>query len=307
MARLQDLTHPRLRSISASHGGSRNSGNDAKGEVARQVRDLGRRFQVLGRIGWVAKGMVYLLIGLVALQIALDHGSGGEEASGTGAVATLANRPFGKVLVGLLGAGLLLYVVWRLFTAFLPGDWTGNALLQRIGYTVSAVIYASLALTVLQVMRSGNTSDRDQEDRAVTGGVNALLDSTAGRWLVGLIGVAVLGIAVAFVIKATSKSFQDDIALPSDPRERQILVRSGEVGWTARGASMALIGFFLIRSAVTYDASEAGGIDGSLRQFTRYSWGQLVVGLIAVGFAMYGLFCVISARHQRLRAPRNGS
>jgi Domain of Unknown Function (DUF1206) len=249
--------------------------------------------------------VVYLLIGVVALNIALDRGRGGEEASGTGAVATLADRPFGKVLIGVVGAGLVLYVIWRLFTAFLPGDWTGKALLERVGYLVSAVVYASLALTVVQIMGSGTGTDSNQEDQQVSGGVNALLDSTGGRWLVGLIGVVVLGIAVAFVHKATSKSFQDDLAMPSDARERKVLVRSGEIGWAARGASMALIGFFLIRSAVTYDASEAGGIDGSLRQFTQYSWGQVLVGLIAVGFAAYGLFCVISARHQRLRAPRN--
>ncbi|MFN0026215.1 MAG: DUF1206 domain-containing protein, partial [Acidimicrobiales bacterium] len=153
-------------------------------------------------------------------------------------------------------------------------------------------------------MQSGSATDSNQEDQAVTSGVSALLDNTAGRWLVGLAGVVVLGIAVAFVHKATSKSFQDDLSLPSDARERTMLVRSGEVGWAARGASMALIGFFLIRSAITYDASQAGGIDGSLRQFTQYGWGQVLVGVIAVGFAAYGVFCVISARHQRLRAPR---
>lgn len=317
MSRLQDLTHPKLRPASSAGDRSRSGGSpsgpgtvssggvDASGDVGRQAQDLGRRFQVLGRAGWVAKGVVYILIGLVALNIALDRGKGGEEASGTGAVAKLADRSFGKALIAVLGIGLALYVLWRLFTALLPGDWTGKALLERVGYLVSAVVYASLALTVLQIMQSGTGTDSNQEDQAVSSGVNALLDNSAGRVLVGIIGVVVLAVALAFAHKAYSKSFQDDLSLPSDARERQALLRSGEVGWAARGASMALVGFFLIRSAVTYDVSEAGGIDGSLRQFTQYRWGQVLVGLIAVGFAAYGVFCVISARHQRLRAPRN--
>ncbi len=306
MSRLQDLTHPRLKSGVGTENRSPSSGADVSGEVGRQAQDLGRRFQVLGRIGWVAKGVVYILIGVVALNIALDRGGNGQEASSSGAVSTLADRPFGMVLVAVLGVGVVLYMVWRLFTALLPGDWTGKALLERVGYMVSALAYAALALTMLQIVRSGNTAESNQEDQAVTSGVNALLDTTAGRWLVGFIGLVVLGIAVAFIHKATSKSFQDDLSLPSDPRERQALVRFGELGWAARGASMALVSFFLVRSAITYNSEEAEGIDGTLRQFTEYRWGQLLVGLIAIGFAAYGLFCVISARHQRLRAPRNG-
>ncbi|MFN0026216.1 MAG: DUF1206 domain-containing protein [Acidimicrobiales bacterium] len=159
MSRLQDLTHPKLRGMSGNRqpaGASRSPNNAGRGantnvsqDVGRQAQDLGRRFQVLGRIGWVAKGVVYLLIGLVALNIALDRGQGDQEASGTGAVAKLADRSFGKLLIGVLGAGLVLYVIWRLFTALLPGDWTGKALLYRVGYLVSALVYASLALTVV--------------------------------------------------------------------------------------------------------------------------------------------------------------
>ena len=302
MSALQTPTH------SPSRGPTGGGDGPAGPQAARQARDLGRRFQVLGRVGWVAKGLVYVLIGVVSLNIALDRGAADDEASGAGAIATLAERSYGKLLVGVLGVGLVLYLIWRLFTAFLPGDWTGKALFERIGYFVSALIYASLALTIVQILGSGaGASDKGSEDRKVSSGINTLMEQSYGRWLVGLVGVAVAIIAVVFAHKAYSRDFEDDLNMPADQREHKLIVRLGQLGWGARAASMALIAVFLLRAAYAYRSDQIGGIDASLREFTRYGWGQLAVGAIAVGFIAYGAFCVVSARHQRLEGPTNAS
>ncbi len=312
MSALQSLTHSRSRGPARGSGNNRGGGSGSGGsspagpQVARQAQDLGRRFQVLGRAGWVAKGLVYVLIGVVSLNIALDRDASDEEASGAGAIATLAERSYGKLLVAVLGVGLVLYMIWRVFTAFLPGDWTGKALLERIGYFVSALIYASLALTIAQILRSGaGASDKGSEDRKVSSGINSLMDQSYGRGLVGLVGVVVAVIAIAFAHKAYSRGFEDDLNMPADQREHKLIVRLGQFGWGARAASMALIAVFLLRAAYAHRSDQVGGIDASLREFTRFSWGQLAVGTIAVGFIAYGAFCVVSARHQRLEGPTN--
>jgi hypothetical protein len=132
-----------------------------------------------------------------------------------------------------------------------------------------------------------------------------MMEHTWGRWLVGLAALITFAVAADFVKKAWTASFRKDIAPSPNGTERRAIVRLGQFGWAARGASTALIGFFLARAAITYDASEAGGIDGSLRNFVGYNWGRAVVMAIAVGFVAYGLFCLISARYQRLQGPSN--
>lgn len=275
-------------------------------DVGRQAGELGRRFQTIGRIGWVAKGVVYLLIGVLAFTIVTDGASGGKDASSGGVIASIADRRFGGVLIVLVGAGLALYALWRLFTVVLPGDWTGKALLERIGYLVSAVVYGSLALTIAQIARSGSSEQAvDGEDRMVGDWVSRLMEHTGGRWLVGIAGVVVAGVAVAFAHKAWTRSFEDDLSFVSDANRKQAIVRLGQVGFMARAVSFSLIAFFLVRAAATFDPSEVGGIDGSLRQFSSYRWGGAVVSIVAVGFIAYGVFCIISAKYQRLQGPSN--
>jgi hypothetical protein len=274
--------------------------------VSHTARELGGRFQTIGRIGWVAKGVIYVLIGVLAFQIAREGQGSGEEANSGGAVATLADRSYGQVLVAILGIGLALYVVWRVFSALLPGDWTGHALLERIGYMVSAVIYGSLAWVMAQIVVGGGDQGAQQkEDSTLHGAVASMMERTWGRWIVGLAALVVLGVAVDFAKKAWTQSFRKDISPSPNGTERRAIIRLGQLGWAARAVSTALIAFFLARAAITYDASEAGGIDGSLRSFVGYRWGQAVVVAVAVGFVAYGLFCLISARYQRLRGPSN--
>lgn len=281
----------------------------ARHDAEQQAQDLGQRFQWAGRAGWLAKGVVYVLVGILAVGIARGDAGGGQEASNGGAIASLAEQSYGRALVVLVGIGLVLYAIWRLFTAVLPGDWTGRALLERIGNFISAVVYASLALTVSQVARSsgGSGAAGDREDRMVSDWVGELMQRPAGRWLVGAAGVVVAAVAVAFLQRAVTRKFEEDLAFGgATPTRRSAIVRLGQAGFAGRALSFALIALFLVRAAVTFDASEVGGIDGSLRQFTEFPWGRAVVALVAAGFVAYGLFCVLSASYQRLRGPRNG-
>lgn len=273
-------------------------------KAERAAQDFSDRFEWIGWAGWIAKGAVYALIGLLFLRIAWLGGSD-EEANQKGAIEEIADNAFGTTLLVVLAAGLALYVLWRLLTVVLPGDWTGRALLDRIGYAVSAVTYITVLVSIVDVIGSSASASGDEgEDRLIEGLVKGTLSMTAGRWLVALAGAVVIGIGVAFVHKGWTKSFRDDIS-GDDGLEGTLVDRLGIVGWIARGAVMIVIGWFLVLAAYRYDADEAAGFDDSIRQLTETGWGSGIAIGIALGFMAFGAFCIVSARHRDLLGPRN--
>ncbi|MEZ5226975.1 MAG: DUF1206 domain-containing protein [Acidimicrobiales bacterium] len=272
-------------------------------DIEERAEDAGERFEVVGRAGWVAKGFVYLLVGVLFVRIALGSSSG-EEANQAGAVEKIAEQPAGRVLLVALGVGLALYAIWRLLTAVLPGDWTGRALLDRIGYLVSAGIYSSLLLTIVGVIRQSSSSSGEREDRMVEGAVKDVLSMTAGRVLVVVGGLVVIGIGAAFIKKGVTRSFRDQMS-GDHGIEGTMIDRLGTVGWIARGASMGIIGGFLIRAAWLFDPDEAAGLDDSIRQLADHPVGAALSVAVGLGFIAYGVFAGLSARHRDLEGPRN--
>ncbi len=278
---------------------------DAGSNAAQQkAHEFSERFELIGRAGWLAKGVVYALIGLLFLRIAWLGGSD-EEANQKGALEEIADNPFGSTLLVVLAVGLLLYVIWRLLTVVLPGEWTGRALLDRIGYAISAITYTTVLISIVDVLRtSASSSGNEGEDRLIEGLVKDTLSMTAGRWIVALAGLVVIGIGVAFVKKGWTKSFRDDIS-GDYGLEGTLTDRLGIVGWIARGAVTIVIGWFLGLAAYRFDPDEAAGFDDSIRQLTETGWGAAFAVAIAIGFIAFGAFSIVSARHRDLEGPRN--
>lgn len=272
-------------------------------DLESTVEDVGERFAVLGRAGWVAKGLVYILVGVLFVRIAFGS-SGDNEANQAGAVEKIAEQPFGQLLLVALGTGLLLYAIWRLFTVVLPGDWTGKALLDRIGYLVSAGVYVSLLITIADIVRTASSDSDESEDRMIEGIVSDVLSITAGRTMVILAGLVVVGIGVAFGRKGVTRSFREQIS-GDDGIEGTLIDRLGTVGWIARGVSMAVIGAFLVRAAWTFDPDDAAGLDDSIRQLAENPFGAVLSAAVGLGFVTYGIFAALSARHRNLEGPRN--
>lgn len=290
--------------------------SSGSGTGSKSVEDLARRHPELvmfARAGWVAKGLVYGVVGLLAVQIALeatgrDEGTGtstgtADEASQTGAVAEIADSSFGEVVLYVLAGGLVLYAIWRLVSALLPAESTPKAWATRAGYVASAAVYGFLAWTALSFARHTTTSgDTQGEDAKVERFTRDLMDNTGGRWLVGAIGVAVIAIAVYFAIKGAKASFRDELEPRGvGPIRHEWIITLGRIGWIGRGIVMALIGWLLVRAAVRFDSQEAKGFDGALREATESTGGIALVWIAAVAIVMYGLFCVISAPRQRLK------
>lgn len=263
----------------------------------------------VGRIGWLAKGVVYVVAGFLALSVAAQASgwtdapvSDQGEASPTGAIKTVAASTGGTALLWLLAAGMLLYAAWRVVSALLPGGTDGEAMVHRIGYLVSALVYSTFAMSALALARD---SSHDQNGNTKVTDISAsVMSHTAGRFVIGAVGVIVIGVGLYRMKKGFSLDVADELNLGGlSPARLRWTKRIGAVGEVGRGVGFGLVGFFLVRSAISYVASEATGLDGALRRVATEWWGVFVVVIVGAGFVAYGAFCLLTFTRRRLQAP----
>lgn len=259
----------------------------------------------IARLGWVAKGVVYALIGVLTVPIALG-GGGGEEASQTGAIQQVAEAPFGTALLWLMAIGLLLYALWRLTTSLLPGDNDLDTWAHRIAYFSSAVIYGYLAWTAISFATGSGSSSGGGSG----GGDSAeklsktILEMPGGQWLLGLAGLGTLAVAGYFAYKGYANRFMAELDLSgASANERELIDKGGTIGWIGRALTTAFIGVFIVQAAITADPDEAKGFDQSLREVADNWWGSALVLIAGICLVAYGVFVIVSARRRRLVGP----
>ncbi len=263
----------------------------------------------LARLGWLAKGIVYLLAGLLALVVVgrsfgWSPVSGvSKEASPTGAIKQVAQSAGGPVVLVALAAGMFLYALWRLATAVLPGSTDAKGWVTRVGYAVSAIIYTTFGITAIALTKA-HAASRTNGNKTVTDITARVLQHTAGQWLIGIVGVVIVAAGLYRISLGVKSDVTRDVDMSdmSGPR-RQLTRRLGAIGEIGRGTALGLIGFFLIRAALTTSAGQATGLDGALRRLALVSWGKFVVAGVGLGFVAYGLFCVTTFTRRRLQAP----
>jgi hypothetical protein len=261
----------------------------------------------LGRAGWFAKGAVYLIAGYLILSVASKaqgwtDSAAAQEASPTGAIKTVADSSGGAPLLWMLAIGMLLYAGWRVVTALLPGKTDVEAWVHRIGYVVSAIIYTTFALSAVALARSAST--QPDGNKKVTDISQSVMTHTAGRALIGFVGVIVIAAGLYRMYKGVTMDVNDELDLSGMSRTPSTWTkRIGAIGEIGRGVGIALVGYFMIRSAITYDPAQATGLDGALRRLTTGSWGVFIVAVVGIGFVAYGAFCLVTFTHRRLQAP----
>lgn len=257
----------------------------------------------IGRLGWVAKGIVYAIVGVLAVPIAFGGGRGGDgEASRSGAIAEIADAPFGRIVLWVLAAGLVLYALWRLVTAFLPADDNdAETLAHRVAYFSSAVLYSVLAWTAISFATGSGDSGGGGGLQSLS---QTLMEQSAGRYLLGAIGIGGLGVAAYFAYKAYENRFLEQLDLSgASTSERELIEKTGTAGWIGRAVTTGLVSAFVLQAAVTADPDEAKGLDGSLRDVADNWWGTALVLIAGIGLIAYGAYAAGTARRRRLVGP----
>jgi hypothetical protein len=233
------------------------------------------------RAGLVAKGVPYVVIAWLALEVAF--GAGGKEADRTGALRTIASHPFGKVVLIALAAGFAGYAAWRFAQGVLDRDDDGWG--KRAGAVAKGCLYVGFAYTTLKVVL-GAQSSSNQKQQAKTA-----FDLPLGRELVFAAGLGFAGAAAYNVYRAVTRKFMRDLET-NDAWVEWL----GVAGHLARGAVWAIVGWFLVKAASEYDSRKAVGLDGALAKLAHRPYGAWLLGAVAAGLACYGLFCFVQAR-----------
>ncbi len=268
-------------------------------EAKAQAQQARPWLERLARLGFLSKGLVYATVGVLALRAAF--GSGGQTTDTQGAVQALARAPFGQVLLALLSLGLISYGLWRFVQAWNnPADREGaKGVVARSGFVVSGVIHLALAVTAVGLLVGSSSGGGSSEQ----GMAARLLAVPFGRWLVGLVGLAIIGMGVYQLVKAYRADFRDALKTAQmSQTEQRWAVRAGRVGYAARGIVFALMGSFFIQAALQAQASEARGLGGALRTLQRQPYGPFLLGAVALGFVLYGVYMAVEARYRNIYA-----
>ncbi|MBB6474031.1 DUF1206 domain-containing protein [Sphaerisporangium rubeum] len=263
-----------------------------------QVEGAARRaadhptFEKLARFGMVCRGVLYGLIGLLALRIAF--GGGGEEADKTGAVRTVAEQPFGTVILWLLAVGFAALALWQLSEVLFGVGETKD----KIESGARTIVYGLAVGTVLSFLLRGSAgSSTDDQSKDLTAMV---MEWPGGQFIVGLIGLGIIALGVYWIHHGVKKKFSKNLRSGEmPPRVRDVVLKLGMAGYVARGVIAIGAGVFFVHAAIVFDPDEAKGIDATLRSFAELPFGPWLLGLVALGLILFAVYCFAEARWRR--------
>lgn len=255
------------------------------------------------RFGYAAKGFVYVLIGIFAMRAAFGRGGGATDSQGV--LADLLHRPFGKIILILTAVGLLGYAVWRMIQAVKDPEGEGRdakGLIKRVGYGISSLIHAGLALQAFRLTRGQSSSsggDSSAQDWTAT-----LMAQPFGRYLAIAAGLAIVAFALSEFWGAYQLKFMKWIKQAELPESTVNAVRTtGRVGHVARGIVMLIVGALITLAAWHFNAEEARGMAGALETLRRQPYGPILMGIVGAGLLAYGVFQFVNARYRVIRPP----
>jgi Domain of Unknown Function (DUF1206) len=266
---------------------------NARGGAENIVRSSS--FEWLARAGFIARGLVYVIIGTLAWKLAI--GSGGTAANQQGALQAIAHQPFGHALLVLVAIALAGYSLWRLFRAALGhGPEGSDSTVDRIAAFGSGIAYAgicTLAIEILLSSRSGSSTPH----RTAAG----LFGWTAGTWLVGAVGILLIGVGIYQAYRGVSRDFlEDSKADEMDPAVQTWFESIASFGHLARAVVFGLVGVFLVKAAVEFNPNNAVGLDGALAKLSHASYGPYMLGVVATGLVGFGIYSLADARYRRI-------
>jgi hypothetical protein len=277
----------------------------ATGQVeatARRAADS-KPMQAAARLGLAARGAMYAIVGVIALQIAFGGGgSSGGQADKGGAVRELASHSYGSVALWILAVGVAGLTLWRLSEAIFGASGSGGKeLAQRLKSLGRAALYGTFCVSLILFLLGDSqhaTKDSDSQSQTLTARV---MNHTGGRWLVGLAGIVGLAVGGYLGYRAARKKFLENLDLTTaGPRVRGAVTKLGQYGGIARGVVVVGVGIFLLVAAIRFDPSKAQGVDGTLRSLADAPLGPVLLTLVACGLIAFGAYSCCEARWRKV-------
>jgi hypothetical protein len=256
-------------------------------------------FEVLTRIGFIARGVIYAIIGGLAIQVA-THTTPKTPTNQKGALETIDKQPLGHWLLIVVAAGLGAYALWRFVQAYVghgPEGGGDDSAFGRISAAASGVAYLAMCALAISIL-AGASSQSSSSPHKSTAGV---LGWPGGQWIVGIAGAIFIGVALYQGYKGVSRKFlEDDKTDEMGPLVKRWITISGVIGHLARMVAFGLIGVFVIKAAVDYAPKKAVGLDGALEKLAHESYGTFLLAVVAAGLIAFGLFSIAEARYRRI-------
>ena len=251
----------------------------------------------LARLGMFCAGLLWILVGFLAVQVAL--GAGGETTDRTGALHEIGQESWGTAVLVVIAIGFAGYALWRFIAGALGRKLETHEDLswpKRLWYFARGLFYVFLCYTTVAILTDSESSSGGEQQQA-----EAVFDLPAGRWLVGAIGLGLAGWGLGSLYRALSRNFKDDLHTErmSETTKRWTTV-AGVVGYLARGVVFLIVGWFIVKAAVEYDPDEAIGLDGALQKLASQSYGPVLLGVVAAGLIAYGLFYFVRAAYREV-------
>jgi hypothetical protein len=283
--------------ISLDSGAGARLGATGRSAVEGQARQHARGLARLARAGYAAKGIIFLVIGGLALMTAA--GSGGGTTDSRGALHFIGASLLGRALLAAMGAGLLGFALWSVIAQALDAEDRGRepkGIALRVGKTVTGLAYGALGVealrTVMYAASSGGGGARHWSARAMA--------LPWGRWLVAAIGAGVIGYALYQVWKGARKDLRKRLHLMGEDTAHRWVLRVARFGIIARAVVFMIIGWFLVQAGLHREPGEVGGIGDALGTLAGQSYGPWLLGAVAVGLMAYGVWELVNARYRDL-------
>ncbi|MDP4163466.1 MAG: DUF1206 domain-containing protein [Bacillota bacterium] len=273
------------------------SQTDVKQKALKSKHEIKPWIRRFGRFGTMAQGIVYGLIGILAVMAAL--GLGGKTTGTKGLFYSLSVIPLGEVLLWLIGIGLIGYIVWELVKAIKDPEHNGHdgkGIVTRIGYVISAMIYSSFSYNAIKfALHSSSVSSRGSEQHISA----KLLSQPFGQWIVGLVGIIIIGYGVSEIISGYKEKFMSKFNVSKmNKHEKKIARKSGKIGLVSRGVVLCMVGFFFTQTAITSNPNQSKGLGGALSELAQQPYGQFLLGIVGFGLILYGVYGVIRGRYE---------
>jgi hypothetical protein len=267
----------------------------ARGAASKARHSSGLR--VLARAGYIASGVVHLLIGWLAIRLALGSSSGSADESG--ALRQLAQAPGGPLILWAVTVGFAALALWQLAEALVgvPGVDDAKAAAARVKAGGKGVLYGVLAAMAARYAGGSGGGGGGDEQESLTA---SLLQAPAGRWLVVGVGLAIVGVGVFHVVKGWRKKFLEDLRGTGGGKVGTAVVRLGQVGYVAKGVALTVLGGLFVAAGVTHDADKAGGLDDALHTIREQPFGTALLLVTGAGIAAYGVYSFARGRYARL-------